>query len=58
MKDARDAVKKQILNTATGVVEEVVDPIEARDYFMQTAYTIPSFKKDLNYNFEKTNSRY
>lgn len=53
MKEAREAVKKKVLNTATGVVEEVIDPIEARDYYMQLASSDPRFKKQLDYDFKK-----
>lgn len=53
MKEAREAVKKQVLNTATGVVEEVIDPTEARDYFMQMASSDPRFQKQLSYDFQK-----
>jgi hypothetical protein len=53
MKQAREAVKKKVLNTKTGVVEEVIDPIEARNYFMELTSAIPSYKKDISYNFEK-----
>ena len=53
MKEAREAVKKKVLNTATGVVEEIIDPIEARDYYMQLASSDPRFKKQLDYDFKK-----
>jgi len=53
MKEARESVKKQVLNTKTGVLEDVIDPIEARDYFMQLASSDPRFQKQLNWDFNK-----
>lgn len=53
MKEAREAVKKQVLDTSTGIVKEVIDPIEARNYFMQLASSDPRFQKQLAYGFEK-----
>jgi hypothetical protein len=52
MKEAREAVKKKVLNTKTGVLEEVVDPVEARDYFMQLASADPRFSKQISWDFE------
>lgn len=53
MKESREAVKKRILDTKTGEVKEVVDPTEARDYFMQLASSDPRFLKQLQWDYQK-----
>lgn len=54
MKETREAVKKKVLNTKTGVLEEIIDPTEARDYFMQLASSDPRFQKQLNWDFQQS----
>lgn len=54
MKETREAVKKKVLNTKTGVVEEIIDPTEARNYFMGLASSNPNFKKQLMYDFKRS----
>jgi len=53
-KQSREGVKKKVLNTKTGVVEEVVDPNEAKALFLQLAKDIPNFEEELQWNFQQS----